>query len=69
MDLKEGNYEQIRRMELYRKKISEDLGYDIGETGYFAWVEKYSHKFREWIEFMPQESGMTGFIGKDFVED
>jgi hypothetical protein len=69
LDLEEGNKEQIRRMELYRRKISEDLGFDIGETGYFAWVEKYSDRFRKWVESMPQERGTTGFIGQDFIED
>ena len=69
MDLQEGNNEQIRRMKLYRERISKELGFDIGETGYFAWVEKYSGKFRQWVEGMPQDSGTTGFIGRDFIED
>ena len=69
MDLLEGNLEQIRRMKLYRKKTSNELGFDIGETGYFAWVEKYSHKFRRWVESRSSDSGETGFIGRDFIED
>lgn len=53
-------------MMLYRKKVSDTLGYDIGETGYYAWVEKYSGKFREWSE---SNKGTTGIKGTDFIED
>lgn len=66
MNTEEGNREQIRRMVLYRKKVSDTLGYDIGETGYYAWVEKYSGKFREWSE---SNKGTTGIKGTDFIED
>ena len=63
LSLEQSNKEQIRRMQLYRLSQSKKLGYDIGETGYFAWVEKYSAKYRAWIE----RQGETGLI--DFVED
>ena len=69
MDLDEGNKEQMKRMERYRKRVSKELGFDIGETGYYAWVEKYSARFREWVDKNPQEEGSTGPIGEGFRED
>ena len=69
MNLDKGNCEQIRRMVSYKDKVSKELGHDVGETGYFAWVEKYSDKFRKWVESKPSEEGATGFIGMDFKED
>ena len=69
MDLHDGNKEQARRMGLYRKRISKEVGFDIGETGYFAWIEKYSDKFRKWVDSPHEDKGETGFIGKDFIED
>lgn len=69
MNLREGNYEQMKHMERYRKRISNKYGFDIGETGYYAWVEKYSAKFRDWIDKNPRNSGYTGSCGDGFVED
>jgi hypothetical protein len=69
VNLQEGNQEQLRRMEIYREKISKELGFDIGETGYFAWIDRYAAKFRRWAESLPPESGITGYKKIDFKED
>lgn len=71
MDLELVNKEQIRRMILYRKRLSEKLGYDVGEKACLEWIEKYSGKFREWADKIPEDilAGLTGMISEDFKED
>lgn len=47
--------EQMREMEIYRWIRSEESGYDLGETAYYGWVEKYASEFRKWSDSIPAE--------------
>lgn len=47
--------EQMREMEIYRWIRSEEAGYDLGETAYYGWVEKYAASFRKWSDSIPAE--------------
>lgn len=69
------NEEQRRQMEAHKWLVSEKLGYDVGETGYYDWVEKFAAKFRSWINEYPMEcidcglcTGVNGLCLNPFDE-
>lgn len=47
--------EQMKEMESYRWIRSQEAGYDVGETAYYGWVERYAAPFREWAKSVPAE--------------
>jgi hypothetical protein len=55
------NEEQRRHMERHRLICSNKVGYDIGETGFYDWVEKYAADFRAWVETIPFNCLECGF--------
>jgi len=53
MDFKSFLDEERRRMEKYRKRLSDKIGYDVGEKAFFEWIEKYGDAFRKWVQSCP----------------
>jgi len=42
---------QAQEMQKYRQKVSQQLGYDIGEKAYHQWIKSFAKKFRElWMK-------------------
>ena len=55
------NKEQLQHMERHRWICSEKLGYDVGETGFYDWVDKHAKDFRSWVDTIPFRCLECGF--------
>lgn len=54
------NQEQCRRMKKHRRACSERMGQDVGETGFFDWVDKHASEFRQMVETLPFQCVQCG---------
>lgn len=44
------NAEQIRRIEEYKRIVSENAGYDLGDRAVCDWIQDHAAEFRRWVE-------------------
>jgi len=55
--------EQMQEMERWKWIRSQEAGYDLGETAFYGWVEKYAVSFRKWAESVPSDCIGCGVCG------
>ena len=64
------NEEQRRRMLDYHRRMSKRVGFDLGETGFYAWVDQYAATFREWADrIYPSAFENDHYTGPQFTDD